>query len=381
MPATQTTPRILISRFPGTCTACHGRFDKGEPIIWHERGKATHEVCPSSKPAVLPIPPKPAVTASPTASKPATATDNGDALAKLAEAIALLSTSTLDRETVAEMITQAIQAREPKSVRVIIENRKSGETAETMPTDHSNMAQLLYLLAKRHHVYLYGEPGSGKSTAAQLAAQRMGLQYGYVALNPQSPKSELFGFIRPDGTFQETVFYQCYKNGGIFCIDEMDNSSGALLTTLNGALENGHCAFPCGIVDRHADFIVVATGNTCGRGASPQFPERRPFDAAFGERFFFIEWSYDTELEKNITLTVNPKADTWLEWVSNVRAFCQTNYPKLLASPRASFRGADYLGDTALEPAQIADGLVFKGIDRLTKQAILRAYPLPERVA
>lgn len=73
MPATQTTPRILISRFPGTCTACHGRFDKGEPIIWHERGKATHEVCPSSKPAVLPIPPKPAVTASPAASKPATA--------------------------------------------------------------------------------------------------------------------------------------------------------------------------------------------------------------------------------------------------------------------------------------------------------------------
>lgn len=217
MPATQSAPRVLISRFPGTCTACHTRFDKGETILWHERGKATHEVCPPSKPTSPPIPqaiPKPAMTASPaTASKPA----DGDAVSKLAEAIALLSTSTLDRETVAEMIQQAIAATEPRSVRVIIENRKTGETAEALPTDHSNMAQLLYLLAKRHHVYLYGEPGSGKSTAAQLAAQRLKLQYGYVALNPQSPKSELFGFIRPDGTFQETVFFQCYKNGGIFC--------------------------------------------------------------------------------------------------------------------------------------------------------------------
>lgn len=372
------TPRVMPSRFPSTCISCHRRIERGVMITWTGRGQAAHVDCnaqpvPETETATQPVPvaPKPARQI---IEQPVT---NSDALSNLASAIKAIASQSIDRETVREMIDAALASAEPRTVRVVIENKTTGESAATLPTDHANMSQLLYLLSKRHHVYLYGAPGSGKSTAASQAAERMKIPYGYISLNPQTTDSRLIGYMDANRNFHETVFYNCYKNGGVFCIDEMDNSAPSLLTTLNGALENGHCAFPCGLVERHKDFVLVATGNTCGRGANAQFPDRRPFDAAFGERFTFIEWGYDADLEQSITLAINPNAQAWLTWITELRPYCQTNYPRVLVSPRASFRGAEYLRDAMLTADQIADMVVFKGIDRATKQAILRAYPIP----
>ena len=199
------------------------------------------------------------------------------------------------------------------------------------------MPQLLYLLSKRHHVYLYGGPGGGKSTAAKQAADALGIQFGYISLNPQTPDSRLMGYMDATGNYRETLFHKLYRDGGVFCIDEMDNASASLLTTLNSCLENGHGAFPNGMIPRHENFVVVATGNTAGRGANPQFPDRRPFDCAFSERFTFIEWDYDQQLEEAITMAINPKATDWLKWIRNVRTYAKQNHPKLIVSPRRHF--------------------------------------------
>ena len=162
--------------------------------------------------------------------------------------------------------------------------------------------RLLQLIQLRKHVYLHGGPGSGKSTASAEIAKALNLRHGYVSLTAQTGESKLFGFVDAHGNYQKTEFYTCYTEGGVFLIDEGDNASANLLTALNGALANGHAAFPNGNQPRHPDFVCIVTGNTSGWGANPMFPERRPLDAAFRRRFAFIEWGYDEAFERRLTL-------------------------------------------------------------------------------
>ena len=164
----------------------------------------------------------------------------------------------------------------------------------------------------------------------------------------------------------------------MFCIDEADNASGSLLTTMNSALENGHAAFPDGMVKRHPNFVLVATGNTAGLGANPAYPERRPFDAAFRDRFVYIAWGYDTAMERKAALDVNPDAAAWVAWVQQARRWAESNLPRLTITPRASIVGADLLLGGDFDPETVADMTVFKGLDRDSRGKVLTACPLPE---
>lgn len=243
---------------------------------------------------------------------------------------------------------------------------------------HYDMPKLLYLIGKRKHAYLWGPPGAGKSHAAAQAAHALGLGYGYISLNPQTPESRLLGFIDATGQYRATPFYAAYKDGGVFCIDELDNAHPALLNTLNGMLENGLAAFPCGMVERHPDFVLVATGNTNGRGGNIHFPERRALDSAFAERFVFLNWEYDTHLERRLTLAANENAKPWLTWVRQARKFVLDNgIPKLFITPRAAIRGAELLKDSGWTLAAIAESVVFKGVGVDVTTKVLARCPLP----
>jgi MoxR-like ATPase len=212
------------------------------------------------------------------------------------------------------------------------------------------------------------------------------LPFGYVSLNPQTPESRLIGYKDAMGRYCSTPFRECYEHGGVFCIDEQDNAHPALLTTINSTLANGLGAFPDALVQRHKDFILVCTGNTAGRGGDLSFPERRAFDAAFTERFAFLHWPYDPALEWRLTMAANPSAETaekWLAWVRAVRAFCAAEFPRLHVTPTAAFRGAELLQLVGL-PDQggwslddVAESVLFRGIDSETRAKVLAACPLP----
>jgi cobaltochelatase CobS len=226
------------------------------------------------------------------------------------------------------------------------------------------------------HVYLFGGPGSGKSTAGFKVADALGVRHGYISLTAQTGESRLFGYMDATGNYVKTEFFTCYTEGGVFVIDEADNASANLLTALNGALANGHAAFPCGNLPRHKDFVCIATGNTSGWGANPMFPERRPMDAAFRERFVFIQWEYDLKFERRLAIAHNPNAAKWIDWVQMTRIYCASTYPKLMVTPRASIEGASLLGMMPI--LDIANMLVFKGFDKDSVTRILSANPLPE---
>lgn len=361
------------ARFATKCSKCNGQVNRGDLITWSRKqhGVVYHAVCAANG-ATEPQPAQP-VTTQPVPQP----SSNGNPLDVFINAIAPMLqeklSSKVDESTVQSLIDAAIdKARVP--VRIEVKNADTG-AIKAIERPHESMKTLLYFVGKRQHVYLYGPAGSGKSTAAHQVADAMELQFGYVSLNPQTPESRILGFIDAGGTYRETPFYRCYRDGGVFCIDEMDNASAALLTTLNSLLENGHGAFPCGIIERHKNFVLVATGNTNGRGANPMFPERRPFDVAFAERFTFLHWAYDTKLEKDITLAINPNAGAWFEYVQRLREYCAHNYPRVLVSPRASFKGAEYLKDSGLTVDQIAEAVIWKGLDRDTVTAISHAIP------
>ena len=353
------------ARYAGHCVKCGKSIEVGQEISWFRKTRGAYHI-DCENPAATSFQPEPEASKTSDSATP-------DALQVLAKAIEpFIATQTVNQQQVQEIIDQALAGFNP--VITLEYKRESGEVKQIQGA-HANMPMLMYLVSKRHHSYLYGPPGSGKSTAAKQVADCLGLAYGYISLNPQTPDSRLLGYMDATGNYRSTPFQNLYQNGGVFCIDEVDNASPSLLTTLNSGLENGHMAFPQSLVARHKDFVLIATGNTCGKGANPMFPDRRPFDAAFAERFTFVEWGYDTSLEQAITLAINPKAKNWLKWVVGVREFCKDKYPRVLVTPRASFKGAAYLLDSGFSSEQIADMVIFKGLDPATRSAILSANP------
>lgn len=244
---------------------------------------------------------------------------------------------------------------------------------------HVRFKDLLYYVSRKKHCYLFGPHGTGKSTAAQQVSEALELPYGYISLTPQTPESRLVGYMNATGGYVRTPFRDCYENGGIFCIDELDNMSQALATTLNGALENGHTAFPDGLIERHENFTMVGTGNTSGAGANPSYPDRRPFDKAFRDRFIYLQWGHDTKLERAIALSLWKDADPWVDWVLSVRRWAEKNYTKLVPSPRITFRLAEFLGDN--RPVKETLSAVLWQGDTEAESKILANCPLPESEA
>lgn len=237
--------------------------------------------------------------------------------------------------------------------------------------NHENYNLLLTFLKEKEHVYLWGPAGSGKSTAAEKAAEDLGLDYGYVSLDPYASSTCLIGYMNATGGYVKTPFYDIYKNGGVFCVDELDNASSSLLVTLNSALANGMCAFPCGMVERHEDFRLVATGNTDGKGGTPQYPERRQLDSAVLDRYLAIHWDYDEKLELSIALQIDAKCGAEAaKFVQDVRKRAIDLAPDLIVSPRATIRITKLM---KLVPKRtLVESTIFKGYDEGTVSEVMK---------
>ena len=291
------------------------------------------------------------------------------------------ATKDFEEEAKALAVAEATRLIEERVAKRTIVEVHARDEVRVLDGVHCQFEELLYWLGQRENVYLYGEPGGGKTTAAKQAADALGLPFGYISLNLQTPESRLIGFMAPDNvTYRPTMFRQCYEEGGIFLVDEFDNMSDSVATSLNGALENGFCAFPDRPVMRHPDFVCIASGNTAGRGGNIMHAGRRALDAATLERFVFIQWTYDEDLEQREVLAIADTANSraWLAWVREVRKFVHEQDIKLVASPRASFKGAKVLAtNPKLSPEEIADRVLFKGQHADIKRQVLSNCPLP----
>ena len=161
---------------------------------------------------------------------------------------------------------------------------------------HEKFEQILTQVQLDEPIMLIGPAGSGKNVAISQVADALGLHMYYT--NNASNEFKLTGFIDAGGNYRDTEFYKAFKNGGIFFLDEIDNSDPSALIVINSALANGYMAFPHETIDRHPDFRIIAAANTWGKGADLEYVGRNALDAATLDRFDNIFFDYDTKLEQ-----------------------------------------------------------------------------------
>lgn len=235
----------------------------------------------------------------------------------------------------------------------------SGEI-KAVGTQHRQFPQLVSYLGLRLNVYLAGDAGSGKTTAAEKAADALGLKFYGQSLGPQTTASAIFGFMAANANFVPGFLYRPMVDGGVVLLDEIDRANEAILTALNSTLANGFCLFPNGeLVKAHADFIVIAAGNTFGFGASSDFHTARKQDRALLSRFVRIAWDYDEDFERSL---VPQEFHSWVQYVQRIRRVAvQHGIPSLRLTPRTSIYGARLLAAGRPRP-EVEDATIWTGI-------------------
>jgi cobaltochelatase CobS len=186
------------------------------------------------------------------------------------------------------------------------------------------------------NVWMTGLPGTGKTRACQNVAQALNVEFycnGSIA-----NKYELIGFKDAHGNYQSTPFRDAWEKGGVYLFDEVDGSVPSAVLAFNSALANGIMAFPDGMLKRHPNCIIIAAANTSGQGATAELVGRMKQDAAFLDRFVFLNWELDEALEKHIA-----QNDDWCAYVQQVRRNVATKGVKIMVTPRATFFGAQLL--------------------------------------
>lgn len=257
---------------------------------------------------------------------------------------------------VSEELTALAQQMRP----IQVSTPGSKEAIPVVGVQHEKFELLVRVVGAALPVFMVGPAGTGKTAGAEQAAKALGLEFYAMSVGSQTSKSDIFGFLDAQGHYHGTSFYEAYKNGGVFLLDEADAGNANVLVGLNASLSNGYVFFPDGtgkMTKMHENFRMVATANTFGNGASRQYVGRNQLDAATLDRFSVITWDIDARIEEAIASMSPTYGDRWLRVVRAVRVEAIDNLElRAVVSPRATLRGATLLesGVTYEEVVEVA---------------------------
>ena len=256
---------------------------------------------------------------------------------------------------------EAIEKRKPREVIVTLPNMEKKEVGNV----HKEFETLLNVVSCGLHAYLAGPAGSFKTSAAEKVAETLSLKCSATSVCQQTTAVSLLGYMNATGEYVSTEFRKRYQFGGVFILDEIDNGNANVLAVLNSSLANGSCAFPDGMVERHEDFRLIATANTFGQGANAQYVGRCQLDAATLDRFAFIHWDYDSNMEKAIANNQH-----WCKRVQSLRASAARLKSRIVISPRATFSG-EKLISAGLKQSKVEDLVIWGGTSPEEKEKII----------
>lgn len=268
------------------------------------------------------------------------------------------------RTMVRAEVTEAIEHIPPRKVEIVFPDRNV-----TLPDNHHAMLpDVIQALSAGCHVMLVGPAGSGKSTIAFQAAEAMGLPCQSFSFDPQTPKSQIFGFVDANSRVVRTPCRDAYEHGHVFLCDEIDNGNPGGVASLNQLLSNGHAAFADSVVARHESFRCVATANTFGRGGDRKYVGRNALDMATLDRFAVMEIDYDERLERSLATGIAANDDqllmrlnAWVDRVQTVRRKVDQEKLNVIVSPRASIDGAKLIA-CGMPEHKVADYRLFAGM-------------------
>ena len=107
-----------------------------------------------------------------------------------------------------------IKGLQDKGTGTVINVTINGETKKTT-TDKildPNFENILNLVASGENVYLYGPAGSGKNVICEEIAKALDVKFYYQ--NTILTKFDVSGYKNAKGEFENTPFYDAWKNGG-----------------------------------------------------------------------------------------------------------------------------------------------------------------------
>jgi hypothetical protein len=283
---------------------------------------------------------------------PAKFASNGqtDLAAAIAAAINPLLQTQLDEARVAEIVEERFTALaatlSPKATELHVK-LPTGTTHVLKGRQHKHFDLVLHYTAAGDNVALVGPAGSGKTTACKAAANALGLKFYPKSVGPSTDEFQMNGFLGATGEYVAGLIREPFENGGVLLLDEMDKAHPAVLTVLNTILDNGWFLFPDGaFIERHAQFRCVAGMNTYGTGANAVYVGSNQLDGATINRFTFIDWPFDAELEEQITVDTygdTPTIRRWIARVQEARRIADSYGIRCIFSPRQTLKGAKHL--------------------------------------
>jgi len=252
-----------------------------------------------------------------------------------------------------------LKARKPTDVIVKRDNEKPLDIG----IQHYQLPTLIKIIAAKLNVYLVGPAGAGKTYAAIQCAKALGVEFYFTGA--VASEFKLTGFIDAQGRIVSTEFRKAFENGGLFLFDEIDASYPQAVLAFNAALANDYMDFPDKRVERNEKFYCIAAANTYGQGADRQYVGRNQLDAASLDRFAFLDWKYDENLERELA-----KNQDWSNYVQKIRRYIETQKIRHVVSPRASINGAKLLAE-GISRETVEQTIIWKGLDESVKTKIL----------
>ncbi|WP_198529909.1 AAA family ATPase [Geminisphaera colitermitum] len=279
------------------------------------------------------------------------------AMEHVSGAIGLIQKSAANAESLAKAAAD-LAARKSGGT-FTVEIKSADKPTVKVENPHKQFADLLTIIAAGCNAYLAGPAGSGKTTAAEQVAGALKLPFHFTGA--VATEWQLTGFVDAGGKYHSTPFRKWTEEGGVFLWDEIDASDARALLRFNAALANGICEFPDGkIVRLHETCVAIAAANTYGQGADRQYVGRNQLDTASLDRFVFLGWKYDEELETRIAGNLE-----WTRRVQAIRRAVESMKVRAVVSPRASIYGARLLAQ-GMDAATAETLTVWKGMDAAT---------------
>lgn len=274
----------------------------------------------------------------------------------------LLGASQIDEQTIARIVEEKVKEHVARPIVVQVGEH---EPVKVEGPVHFKFESLLRKMSARSHLFLTGPAGTGKSTLLKHLAKALGLEYRILSAKPLPQDYDVFGFLNTATGKKVLGFVEyLYEHGGVFCLDEVDTGHVSLMTSMNQLLAQDEFDFPCEVngvrkVQRHPDFMVLATGNTYGQGGSLRYVGTNKINGASLDRFTFVNIPTDEALEKAICDGIDPMISTQvIPIVRKARANCDRYGLDYMVTPRCAIEMVKFIkaGDTLREAA---DGRLF----------------------
>ena len=258
-------------------------------------------------------------------------------------------------KTVSDKIDSKIASEIPEFKKLMKDAEKSikenapfkieydGKIHEVKGLRHKSLGNLIVMASQKIPVMLVGMAGTGKTHAASQVAEALGLNHYTMSVGAQTSKSDIIGYMHASGGYVPTLFRKAYEEGGVFLMDEIDAGNANVLIQVNAALSNGFCAFPDKMVERHKDFVFIASANTFGNGANRMYVGRNQLDAATLDRFAVLGWDVDEKLEDKMAAAYGKIGKKWLKVVRELRKTIEEDGIRALVTPRATIKGCSLL--------------------------------------